>query len=332
MTARVREEAARWFVRLHGGASAPDTAAWRAWMDASPEHAREYTAFEALWRDFDTTAGTQALADAAQRLSGQRSRTRRRTLVRGTLGLASLGLAGLLGRHGWNAWQDSTLYAQSRATGTGERVALHLPDGSRLTLGPASGAALRYSRRQRAVVLERGEAVFDVARDAARPFVIDAGGARITVLGTRFAVSLLPGLVRVSVAHGTVELAAQGGAASPLRLNAGEVGEVDEIASAAHLPRRVQRDAQDAFAAAERGLIVFDQASLPEIAATLSRWRRQPVHAEGPAGGGPRITAAVQARDVEGFIQSLPRIAAVRVYERGGALWLAQRSSSEKNH
>lgn len=329
MSTRVREEAARWFVRLHGGASAPDAAAWRAWMHASPEHAREYTAFEALWRDFDTTAGTQALADAAQRLSGQRSRTRRRTLVRGTLGLASLGLAGLLGRHGWNAWQDSTLYAQSRATGTGERVALHLPDGSRLTLGPASGAALRYSRRQRTVVLERGEAVFDVARDAARPFVIDAGSARITVLGTRFAVSLLPGLVRVSVAHGTVELAAQGGAASPLRLNAGEVG---EIASAATLPRRVQRDAQDAFAAAERGLIVFDQASLPEIAATLSRWRRQPVQAEGPASGGPRITAAVQARDVEGFIQSLPRIAAVRVYERDGALWLAQRSSSEKNH
>ncbi len=331
MTARVREEAARWFARLHGGASAPDTAAWRAWMDASPEHAREYTAFEALWRDFDTTAGTQALADAAQRLNGQRSHTRRRTLVRGTLGLASLGLAGLLGRHGWNAWQDNTLYAQSRTTGTGERVALHLPDGSRLTLGPASGAALRYSRRQRAVVLERGEAVFDVARDAARPFVIDAGGARITVLGTRFAVSLLPGLVRVSVAHGTVELAAQGGAASPLRMNAGEVGEVDEIASAAHLPRRVQRDAQDAFAAAEHGFIVFDQASLPEIAATLSRWRRQPMHAEGPADGGPRITAAVQARDVEGFIQSLPRIAAVRVHERGGALWL-ERSSSEKNH
>ena len=328
MTGSAREQAARWFTRMHSGGSngedsAALTAAWRAWMDASPEHAREYAAFEALWHDFDTTASTQALADAAQRLHG-----RRRAVVRGVLGLAALGLTGLLGRHGWNAWQNSPTYAQSRATGTGERVALQLPDGSRLTLGPASSAALRYSRRLRAVVLERGEAVFDVARDSSRPFVIDAGSSRITVLGTRFAVSLLPGLVRVSVSHGTVELASQGGL-NPLQLHAGDVG---EIADGSPLPHRVQRDARDAFAATEKGLIVFDRASLREIAATLSRWRRQPVHAQGGDDGGQRITAAVQARDVEGFIQSLPRIAAVRVHERGGVLWLAQRSPSEKNH
>lgn len=323
MTDSVREEAARWFARMHGGGSA-DAAAWRAWMDASPEHAREYAAFEALWRDFDSTPRAQALADAAQSLSGQRAHGRRRAVARGLLGLAGFGLAGLLGRHGWNAFQDGTTYAHRRETGIGERVALHLPDGSTLTLGPASRAALRYSRLQRSVVLEGGEALFDVARDTARPFVIDAGNARVTVLGTRFAVSRLPGLVRVSVAHGTVQLAARGGA-GPLLLNAGEVGEILEAAT---LPRRVPHDAQDAFAAAERGLIVFDQAGLPEIAATLSRWRRQPVRAETSADGGPRITAAVQARDVEGFLQALPRIAAVRVQERDGALWLA---ASEKN-
>jgi len=313
VTASVREEAARWFARMHGGTAGPDTAAWRAWMDASPDHAREYAAFEALWRDFDSTPGSRALADAAQRMNGQR---RRRTLVRGTLGLAGLALTGLLGRQGWNAWQDGATYAQSRDSGIGERIALQLPDGSTLTLGPASSAALRYSRRQRAVVLTRGEALFDVAPDAARPFVIDAGGARVTVLGTRFVVSLLPDVVRVSVRHGTVQLAAHGGQAPALLLHAGEVGEI-----AGTLPRRVQRDAGDAFAAAEHGLIVFDRAGLPEIAATLSRWRRQPVHAEA-GDGGPRITAAVQARDVEGFLQSLPRIAAVRVQERGDALWL----------
>ncbi|XAH25252.1 FecR domain-containing protein [Xylophilus sp. GW821-FHT01B05] len=328
MTSSVRAEAARWFTRMHGTAGGPasaaNTSAWRAWLAASPEHAREYAAFEALWRDFDSAPRAHALADAAQRLAGQRRQVRRRTVVRGTLGFAGLGLLGLLGRHGWNAWQDSATYAQARESGIGERVTLTLPDGSTLALGPDSSAALRYSRRQRAVVLQRGEALFDVARDASRPFVIDAGSARIIVLGTRFVVSRLPGLVRVSVAHGSVQLAAQAGG-TPLLLQAGEVGELADDANALALPQRVPRNAQDAFAATERDLVIFDQASLGEIAATLSRWRRQPVRTDAPAGSGPRITAAVQARDVEGFLLALPRIAAVRVQERDGSTWLSNR-------
>jgi transmembrane sensor len=154
---------------------------------------------------------------------------------------------------------------------------------------------------------------------------VAAGGARITVLGTRFAVHRLPGLVRVSVDHGTVQLAGPPGldGVAPLLLQASHVGELSEAAGA--LPRRVQRDARDSFAAVERGLIVFEQAGLAEIAATLSRWRRQPVRAEDAAGADPHITAAVQPRDVEAFIDALPRIAAVRTQERDGATWLAAR-------
>lgn len=319
-TAALREEAARWFTRMHRSAgaqpNAADTDAWRAWLAADPRHAAEYAAFEALWQDFDSTPRVQALAQAVH---AQR-RTRRAALTRGVLGLAGLGVAGLLGYRGWGMYLDAPQYAQARDSGIGERVTLNLPDGSTLALGPGSRVAVRYTRRERAVVLEHGEAVFDVAKDAARPFAVAAGGARITVLGTRFAVNRLPGLVRVSVDHGTVQLAG----AAPLLLQAGQVGEVNETAGAP--PRRVQRDVRDSFAAVERGLIVFDQAGLAEMAATLSRWRRQPVQAaDAPAGAGPRITAAVQPRDVEAFIDALPRIAAVRVQEREGTTWLAAR-------
>jgi transmembrane sensor len=345
MTA-VREEAARWFIRMHrdagGQPGSHEMAAWHAWMQADPRHAAEYAAFEALWQDFDSTPRTQALATATDR----QRHTRRAAGRRALLGVASLGLAGLLGSRAWQAWQESELFALARDSGIGERIMLTLPDASTLTLGPASRVAARYTRRQRSIVLERGEAVFDVARDASRPFLIDAGGARIAVLGTRFAVNRLPGLVRVSVDHGTVRLSssAQGGDEGALLLHAGEVGELDEAAAsqgratagtgtAPSVPRRVPHDARDGFSAMERGLIVFDQAGLPEIAVTLSRWRRQPVHAAMPQeAGGPRITAAVQRGDVESFLEALPRIAAVRVQERDGATWLAPRHAApEKN-
>lgn len=347
-----REEAARWFIRMHRDAGArpgaADAAAWRRWMDADPRHAAEYAAFEALWQDFDSTPRTEALATAVDTAARQRrdtrSNARRAIITRGVLGVAGLGTAGLLAWRGWLEWQDTTVFALARDSAIGERIVLNLPDASVLTLGPASRIATRYTRRQRAVVLEQGEALFDVARDAGRPFTIAAGQARITVLGTRFTVNRLPGLVRVSVEHGTVRLAVKGAEGAPfLLLQAGEVGELpDESAGAAPgaapgadgahaspLPRRVQRDARDSFSSIERGLIVFDSAGLGEIAATLSRWRRQPVRAAVADGtGGPRITAAVQRADVESFLDALPRIAAVRVQERDGATWLAPRSTA----
>ncbi|MFG0677012.1 FecR family protein [Delftia sp. WSY_7] len=343
-----REEAARWFIRMHRDAGArpgaADAAAWRRWMDADPRHAAEYAAFEALWQDFDSTPRTEALATAVDTAARQRrntrSNTRRAIITRGVLGVAGLGTAGLLAWRGWLEWQDTTVFALARDSAIGERIVLNLPDASVLTLGPASRIATRYTRRQRAVVLERGEALFDVARDADRHFTIDAGQARITVLGTRFTVNRLPGLVRVGVEHGTVRLAVKGAEGEPfLLLQAGEVGELpDESAGAApgadgdHAsprPRRVQRDARDSFSSIERGLIVFDSAGLGEIAATLSRWRRQPVRAAVADGtGGQRITAAVQRADVENFLDALPRIAAVRVQERDGATWLAPRSTA----
>lgn len=344
-----REEAARWFIRMHrdagAQAGAADAAAWRRWMDADPRHAAEYAAFEALWQDFDSTPRAEALATAVNTAARQRRDTRRHTrraaITRGVLGIAGLGTAGVLALRGWHAWQDSTLSALARDSAIGERIVLRLPDASTLTLGPASRIATRYSRRRRAVVLEQGEALFDVARDADRPFTIDAGQARITVLGTRFTVNRLPGLVRVSVEHGTVRLAGEGDAQGhqALLLHAGEVGEMPDAGTdGAHdadgtlpRPRRVQRDARDSFSSIERGLIVFDSAGLGEIAATLSRWRRQPVRAALAEGtdegtdGGPRITAAVQRGDVESFLDALPRIAAVRVQERDGATWLTPR-------
>lgn len=341
-----REEAARWFIRMHRDAGAApvaaDAAAWRRWMDADPRHATEYAAFEALWQDFDSTPRTEALATAVTTAARQRRdthrNTRRSAITRGVLGIAGLGTAGLLTWRGWQAWQDAPLFALARDSAIGERIVLSLPDASTLTLGPASRIATRYTRRQRAVVLEQGEALFDVARDADRPFTIHAGQARITVLGTRFTVNRLPGLVRVCVEHGTVRLAGEGDLEDPqaLLLHAGEVGEMpDGNAGDADgsRPRRVQRDVRDSFSAMERGLIVFDSAGLGEIAATLSRWRRQPVRASLPQdAGGPRITAAVQRGDVESFLEALPRIAAVRVQERDGATWLAPRHAApEKN-
>ena len=91
-------------------------------------------------------------------------------------------------------------------TGSGERQSYLLQDGSRLHLAPKSAVDIRFSDRQRFVRLLRGSAYFDVHPDAERPFSVDAGGTRATVLGTAFSIDRTESGARVSVAHGQVKV------------------------------------------------------------------------------------------------------------------------------
>lgn len=321
-TLATREAAARWFVRMRNDpADASERRAFDAWLAADPRHAQEYAAFEQLWRDFDSTASTQALADAA--LASRVQRQRRR-VAGGLLGMAGLGSLGWLLVQGWQAHLDAPQFTLARSTRPGQRLRLPLPDGSEILLGGASAITLSYGRRSRQVELVQGEALFSVAGDAGRPFTVDCGGTRTTVVGTRFAVDRLPGSVRVSVQRGVVDFAGSQAPAPALRLHAGEVGAWQDGAPPGSTPQRLPgRHAQDAFAI-ERGLLIFERASLAEIATTLSRYHNLPVQT--PAGTpeqGPRITAAVQLRQIDGFLDTLPRIAAVRVQRDKGMVILS---------
>lgn len=318
----VREEAARWFVRMRDSTTgASERTAFDAWLAAHPRNAQEYEAFEQLWRDFDSTASTQALADAAQ---ASRSHRQRRRVAGGLLGLAGLGSLGWLLFQGWQSHLESPQFTLARTTRPGQRLRLPLPDGSEILLGGASAITLSYSRRSRKVELVQGEALFSVAADSARPFTVDCTETRITVVGTRFAVDRLPGSVRVSVQQGIVHFAGSKTPDTALVLHAGEVGAWQDGAPLGSAPQRLPgRNAQDAFAI-ERGLLIFERASLSEIATTLSRYHRMPVQALlGKPDTGPRITAAVQLRQIDGFLDALPRIAAVKVRRSNGTVILS---------
>lgn len=79
---------------------------------------------------------------------------------------------------------------QQIAASEGKVVPLTLPDGSRIWLG--RGASVRYEpgfAQGRSVVLEQGEAFFDVKQDDQRPFTVEARGTRTRVLGTSFRIN-----------------------------------------------------------------------------------------------------------------------------------------------
>ncbi len=323
---RVAQEAARWFARMQGAPEDhPDRARFEAWLDAHPSHAAEFETFAELLRDLRGGVNGEDLAKV-MRQRQERRRNRRRLLKQGLAGLLVGGIGIELVRY---ATQNRISWQTVQRTDTGESAAqTALADGSSVILSAACDLEVHYTSVERRADLRRGAAIFEVSRDPDRPFVVDAGAARVTVLGTRFVVNRLSEKVRVSVDHGRVQVdAGPFWRRRQLTLTDGQVAEVTSSGGRWSL-QVLERRASDELAFAH-GTLMFDQADLGEIAETLSRYRKSPVRVRRSPGTDPsaapiRVVGVVRTSDVEGFIDLLPRLAPVTVSREGDAVWLRE--------
>lgn len=107
---------------------------------------------------------------------------------------------------------DAAMLQVSKAH-TGKMLKLILEDGSEILLN--SGSLIKYPKHfdenKREVYLE-GEAFFKVTHNAEKPFIVNTGKIKTTVLGTSFNIRAYPEIdqIKVTVATGKVEVAATG--------------------------------------------------------------------------------------------------------------------------
>jgi transmembrane sensor len=92
------------------------------------------------------------------------------------------------------------------STAAGEIKQIVLADGSKVTLGAKTELSVHYGQCLRTILLNSGEALFDVAHDPHCPFIVIAGGGAITALGTEFSVRRTLDRVTVQVAEGIVNV------------------------------------------------------------------------------------------------------------------------------
>src|SRR5690606_20728867 len=90
------------------------------------------------------------------------------------------------------------------ATRPGEQKVATLKDGSRIALNTDTRLDVRFDAGRRRIRLDRGEAMFEVAHDADRPFVVVAGDTRVQALGTVFIVRRTGDDVVVTLVKGRV--------------------------------------------------------------------------------------------------------------------------------
>jgi RNA polymerase sigma factor (sigma-70 family) len=260
----------------------------------------------------DLMQASACIEDALHRWRGgnlatSARRAGRRRSLGALLGLAGLGLGGHLV---WEQYRQN--YAQWQASWSSQRGQQQrhaLPDGSSLLLDALSSARVQYFAARRLVQLAQGAAFFEVERDAARPFVVEAGDVRVTVLGTRFGVEITPmpdGVDRVSVqvASGRVRVERDGVAVH--ELTAGQA--LQWRTGQAH----PQFSAVEMAASWRHGELVFVNATLGEALQRLSRYAPFALEASPEAAVLP-LNGRVRIAQAQAWVQALPRALPVQV-------------------
>lgn len=258
-------QAVSWLTRLRerNGDAAAEAAlrdAFQAWLGADPRHEAAFAEAERLWGRLELP--TRRLADAEnRRLRAVRRHRPLRSLA------AAAGLIILLGTG--LMWRDdiAVRLQSDYTTSIGGRTPVDLADGSRITLNTNTAIAVDMADDVRHVRLFRGEAWFDVAPDAGRPFTVDTPMGAVRVTGTRFNLRIADGKTDVSLAEGRVNLTSNM-PGEALILAPGQSARLT-AAGISH-PEPFDRTAVTAWL---RGQFVFYDTPLSSVVAEINRYR-----------------------------------------------------------
>ncbi|MCL6705962.1 FecR family protein [Pseudomonas sp. R2.Fl] len=217
-------EATHWLLTLREAPEgSPLFAEFEVWLRSSADHRMAWESVNHAWGFLGTAQpayrGKNWTAPSEIKVPSRRRgmfRGRYRGPVAAALSVAALCLL-------WLAAPAVLLTIEADyQTATGETRLVRMEDGSTLELGGDSAVATDVDAGQRHVSLLAGEVFFDVARDENRPFVVEAGDVRVTVLGTAFDVGRSSRRTTVALLRGAVSATVEGTDGSSFELHPGQ--------------------------------------------------------------------------------------------------------------
>lgn len=360
--------AAQWCDALREEGDDPELCrAFERWYAADPEHAAAFDRIDGAYRMALSVGGSRQMSEFENEVLtevSQRDRRRTRRYILGSAmaaGLVAVVLTGFAATGG--SWQELQ-YLRDRAlhalagetlyrTAIGERLAVVLEDGSELTLNTNSRVVVDYDDTTRHVVLARGQALFEVAKNPDRPFVVAAGDRKVTALGTAFDVRLSGKRLEVTLIEGRVKVEDAKTAKGNLTVDEGQqpiatetrnakretvlnpgqqlvVAALDESGQDLSLPSEpVVRQADVRRAVSWRnGQVIFENDRLVEAVEEINRYGGRRVVLAGSDIADLKISGIFNIGDTTVFVETLTRYFPLRVVEADkNRIVLAERNS-----
>ena len=309
MSDELIDSATRWYVLLRSGqATAGDWQRYGQWRAADPRH-------DALCRQLESRLGMFQVPQA-QGVSGkvlqqalEASSSRRHVLQVALAGAGVAVGAALLAKP---LGVPLTELTADIRTGTGERRAVTLDDGSELLLNAQSAADIQFNPQRRLVRLREGELLAKVASDRIRPFLIQTDQTRLRAYGNRFLVRERAGLGQVVALNGAVEIDGQNG--ERLQLAAGHEVHYDRAGFGP-----MQASSSDATAWVDGFLQVRDR-PLTEVIDALRPYHNGVLRLD-PAVAGLRVSGLYRLDNPQQILDTLARTLPIHITRRTG-LWV----------
>ncbi|ROM56600.1 sensor protein [Pseudomonas canadensis] len=309
MSDELIDSATRWYVLLRSGqATAGDWQRYEQWRAADPRH-------DALCRQLESRLGMFQVPQA-QGVSGkvvqqalEASSSRRHVLQVALAGAGVAVGAALLAKP---LGVPLTELTADIRTGTGERRAVTLDDGSELLLNAQSAADIQFDPQRRLIRLREGELLAKVASDRIRPFLIQTDQTRLRAYGNRFQVREREGMGQVIALNGAVEIDGQNG--ERLQLAAGHEVHYDRAGFGP-----VQASSSGATAWVDGFLQVRDR-PLAEVIDALRPYHNGVLRLD-PAVAGLRVSGLYRLDNPQQILDTLARTLPIHITRRTG-LWV----------
>jgi transmembrane sensor len=321
LTAAVEADAAAWVARWDAGLTPEARAQFDVWLGEDPRHAAAWQELESAWRAFDEPRRS---GDAG-RMIGELANRQRRRQRRMMIGSATAALA-TAAVFVFVVHPFSTEAGPATGGEPAQSVRMALPerrllaDGSVVELNAGAQIEVQFSGAQRAVRFVQGEALFTVAKDAARPFIVNTGFAKVRAVGTAFAVGVRPHAVAVLVTEGTVAVeGAPSGGLAAVPVSSGNALLVPNSLSP-DVPLRVESVPPEEI---ERRLawraprLELSHTALSDVVAAFNRGNRVQLAIADPGLAGLRLSGVFRADRPEDFVRLLESHYGVRADHPG---------------
>jgi transmembrane sensor len=323
LNSQVVEEATAWFIDFNEGeVDQAGREEFNAWLRRSPEHVRAFLQASAFWEDAGALGKTRpdldeliARAKAEQnvyplelaaREPGQSSATEAgsRRVARRWFAAAACVAVTLVGATNWYVLG----WAPTYVTEVGEQRSFTLEDGSTVELNSRSRLKVHYTQDERSVELLEGQALFSVAKNPARPFVVTTGDTRVRAVGTQFDVYRKHAGTVVTVVEGRVAVVP-----TPTVRDRAVPAKPDEILLAAGEQMMITPvevtppqpvDLSVATAWTDRKL-VFESTPLHEVVEEFNRYNRQQLVIRDPALDDLHVSGVFPSTDSSRMVEFL---------------------------
>ncbi len=359
----IEEAAAAWiFKRDAGDWTAADEAGLAAWLEAETAHRMVFLRLDTAWRAADRLKAFGAgvgrgvipardairtrprvdseSADSSQPPPAAESQpvvsaidaktNKQRRMPSRAVAVRALAATVLLSVTVTAVWAIVSS-RPSYHTSVGGLEAVSMADGSQVTLNTDSRIHVAVTERERRVELDRGEAFFEVAKDAVRPFVVVAGDQSVTAVGTKFSVRRDRDVVQVVVSEGRVRVEPRRGGsvkqAPVTELAAGSIARSD--AGGLLIQKKPDSEVEN-YLSWRNGFLVFRGTALREAVEEFNRYNEQRIVIEDTRLAGLQIDGNFRSTNVDAFVRLLAGGFPVEVERRGDRILVRERAPARK--